>query len=527
MYKPNKTLAATLWLLAISLLAIMSYLIATKTLYVSVDTGIYLDSGRAILAGAIPYIDFVDINPPLAMYLHTPIVWIAQFIDTDIVATFFVVIIIATIAVSVGSFSLAERIVPRYGQAVAFSIALTLVYSLYNFHSSWFGQREHLFIMALLPYLILRVARLNGTAPPTFVCLAIGLYIGLMASLKPPQFGFILIGIELYLCSQSRSLRLLATPEIAAGITIAIIYVAIFSLFGGASFEIFIERYVPLIINSYDAMNDPESVQLPKLFRNLGFDVAIVCIGWLATRWLTSTQPIRDLSSLALITCITGCVVYISQAKGFGYHEIPVKFAANLTLCTLVGLLIYKALCKIDIQSRAFPYTALLSIAFALAGILATKASIGQASFRYSQPPAKLMMQHSSAGERIAFFGFTPLWYYPMLVQQDRYLGTRYAFSFMIPMLYENASKDLSAGHGYRVSYARVSEENLFKQEIELDIQRLKPELIIILRQDCLWCLEGLTMEDYLLGQPEDFTFLQKYSEIQSDEWYLVLRRNE
>jgi hypothetical protein len=160
-----------------------------------------------------------------------------------------------------------------------------------------------------------------------------------------------------------------------------------------------------------------------------------------------------------------------------------------------------------------------------LMGILATQASAKQAAYRNNQGLVKLIMQQSLPGNRIALFGLTPLWYYPMLVQQDRYLGTRYAFSFMIPMLYEGASEDATVRHGYRVSDDRVEQERLYRQDIQNDITTLKPELLIIYRRDCLWCLQGLTMEDYLLGQPAEFTFLKDYFEQQSDDWYLVFRR--
>jgi hypothetical protein len=112
-----------------------------------------------------------------------------------------------------------------------------------------------------------------------------------------------------------------------------------------------------------------------------------------------------------------------------------------------------------------------------------------------------------------------------MLFDEQRRVGTRYAFSFMIPMLYEGAQKDTAVSHGYRVSNDRLEQENLFKKEIQHDVKALKPELIIIYRRDCFWCLPGLTMEDYLLGQPETFPFIQDYSTTLSNEWYLVLKR--
>jgi hypothetical protein len=513
------------WLLAVSLLAVMAYQIASQTLYVSVDTGIYLDSGRAVLAGARPYIDFVDINPPLAMYLHTPVVWVAQLLNVDVVAAFFVAIAAATVITSLWSFSIAQRLLSNDYRLVAFTIALTLIFSFYDFHASWFGQREYLFVLALLPYMLLRTARLNGVAVSFYVSVICGLFIGLMASLKPPQFVALLFAVELFLCFRHKSVRLLMTPEIAVAVCVAVLYALIFFLFGGASFEVFVERYLPLFATSYDAMDDPAGMPIAKLISQLGYEVTMSVIGWALIRRLAPSQVLRDLSSIALLTCLMGCVVYVSQAKGFGYHEIPIRYSANLILCIFIGLLAHKFLSRTSIAWDRQPYIAYMLVAFGLMGILATQASAKQAAYRNNQGLVKLIMQQSLPGNRIALFGLTPLWYYPMLVQQDRYLGTRYAFSFMIPMLYEGASEDATVRHGYRVSDDRVEQERLYRQDIQNDITTLKPELLIIYRRDCLWCLQGLTMEDYLLGQPAEFTFLKDYFEQQSDDWYLVFRR--
>ena len=521
----NSALLVALWLLAISLAGVMAYLIAGRTLYVSVDSGIYLDAGRVILAGGRPYIDFVDINPPLAMYLHAPVVWLAQLTGTDPVAVFFAATAILTLAISLWSFELASRNLPEDSRLFALFIALTPIYSFYNFDPSWFGQREQLFVLALLPYMLLRVARLHDITIPLSASLGAGLLLGLMASLKPPQFVLILAGIELLICIRRRSLNLLVTPEIASGIAVAVLYAAVFFLFGGESFDSFVNRYMPLIVNSYDAMNYPEAMRVSALIKTFGFDIAIICIGWLAIRKLAPRGVLQDLSTLALMVGAIGFFLYIAQAKGFGYHVIPTRFAANLLLSMVAGLVLYKLFRGKNMALGRQHYVALLCIAFFLAGSLATRASANQSAYRYSMPLTKLIMQNSAPGDRVALFGLTPLWYFPMLVQQDRHLGTRYAFSFMVPMLYDGAVKDASFRHGYRVTDDRWEQEQLFKREIQEDISTLQPELLIIYRKDCFWCLQGLTMESYLLGQPEAFPFMQDYQIAQSDDSFLTFKR--
>jgi hypothetical protein len=520
----KRTFAAmALWLAAASLAGIMVWQLFSKMVYVSVDSGIYLDSARALLAGARPYIDFVDINPPLAMYLHVPVVWLADALNKDVVATYFVTVVTATLCSSLVSFYLAKRLLPADYRIAAFAIALTLIYSLHNFDSSWFGQREQLFMLALLPYLLLRTARLHDVPVPVYLSIAIGLVAGLMASLKPPQFGAILVAVELLICWRYRSLRVLIAPEIASAIGISLLYVALFYFLGGASFDVFVNRYVPLFASSYNSMNDPDGIVLSTLLRRFGLEVAIVFLGWGATMFLKIPKALRDLSALALVVCVMGIVVYIAQAKGFGYHEMPMRFSANLMLCLLFGIVAPKLLLRFRIDAAQIPYMALLCVLFFMAGISATRSSANNAAYRNTQGLVKLIADNSSRGDRVAIFGVTPLWYYPFLVQQDRYSGTRYAFSFMIPMLYDGASAESDIPHGYKVANHRIDQEQLYKSEIQEDIEKRKPELVIIYRRDCQWCLPGFSMEDYFLGQAEEFPFLQNYLIDRTNDWYLVL----
>ncbi|MCP4002081.1 MAG: hypothetical protein GY727_14325 [Gammaproteobacteria bacterium] len=515
--------AMLLWLAAASLAGIMVWQLFSKIVYVSVDSGIYLDSARALLAGARPYIDFVDINPPLAMYLHVPVVWLADILNTDSIAAYFVTVVAFILCSSLVSFYLAKRILPADYRIAAFAIALTLIYSLHNFDSSWFGQREQLFMLALLPYLLLRIARLHDVAVPVYLSIAIGIAAGLMASLKPPQFGAIMVGVELLICLRHRSLRVLIAPEITAAIGVSLAYVALFYFLGGASFDVFVNRYVPLFTSSYNAMNDPDGMVLPTLLRRFGLEVAIVFVGWCATMLLKIPKVLRDLSTLALVVCVMGIVVYIAQAKGFGYHEMPMRFSANLMLCLLCGIVVHKLLLRFRVDTAHMPYMALLCVLFFMAGISATFSSANNAAYRSTQGLVKLIADNSSRGDRVAIFGVTPLWYYPSLVQQDRYSGTRYAFSFMIPMLYDGASVEPDIPHGYKVAGNRIDQEQLYKSEIQEDIEKLKPELVIIYRRDCQWCLPGFSMEEYFLGQAEEFPFLQDYLIDRSNDWYLVL----
>ena len=98
-------------LLALTLVAIVSsvVLLLRPDLGVALDAALYLHGAERLLAGGQLYIDFVDINPPLAAWLHVPPVLIAQATGLSVISAFLVLLIGATVLSSLTTYAVLTR----------------------------------------------------------------------------------------------------------------------------------------------------------------------------------------------------------------------------------------------------------------------------------------------------------------------------------------------------------------------------------------------------------------------------------
>ena len=146
-YSPKLT-----WILIFAVLCSISF---TYIIYYPLSTNLgsamYLQAGQMLLEGQMPYVDFVDINPPLIIYVSAIFAGLARLVNVHIITTFLLSVwflsiasILVTRKILQASFGEADTIaVNILGIALA-TIPIWLLIS----DNSEFGQREHLFMLA-------------------------------------------------------------------------------------------------------------------------------------------------------------------------------------------------------------------------------------------------------------------------------------------------------------------------------------------------------------------------------------------
>src|SRR5262249_38790062 len=101
-------------------------------------------------------------------------------------------------------------------------VILALCFALFPLSREDFGQREHLVLGLLLPYLTLAVARARGQAVSIGIAVLAGVLAGLAIALKPP-FGLAWVGVEGWRVLTTRRVTAWLTPEL---ITVAVVGLA-------------------------------------------------------------------------------------------------------------------------------------------------------------------------------------------------------------------------------------------------------------------------------------------------------------
>ena len=149
------------------------------------DVAWYCYVAGRVLDGAMPYVDVIDMNPPLAAYLCIPAAALARMLHGPDILVFNVYVCSLALVSLILSHAVLRRsaIFPR--PALRRFLLAILIYVLVAAPGPAFGQREHFLVLALLPYLLAGASRAVGRplgGPSLFV---LGLLAGVGVSLKP------------------------------------------------------------------------------------------------------------------------------------------------------------------------------------------------------------------------------------------------------------------------------------------------------------------------------------------------------
>ncbi|MBX6748002.1 MAG: hypothetical protein IRY87_38705, partial [Acetobacteraceae bacterium] len=120
------------------------------------DVAALLDFTRRWLGGERLYVDILDVNPPLIFLLNLPPAAIGAWTALDAVPA----LLLCLLGLCALSASLALRLLPK---APVEAACLTLGIPLLTLAAGYdFGQREHLMVLAALPWLLLAARRIEG-----------------------------------------------------------------------------------------------------------------------------------------------------------------------------------------------------------------------------------------------------------------------------------------------------------------------------------------------------------------------------
>ncbi|MDT0619796.1 GtrA family protein [Salinisphaera sp. P385] len=274
------------------------------------DTSWYLIATNRWLDGARLYEDIIEVNPPLAFYLTAPAVWVANKVPVLRPEMSFSLFVGALGLVSlIWARELLRRSLPS-GRAKTAMIGAAVV-ALFVVPVPVFGQREHLMVILVLPYVLLAAFQ-----PPTSSShrIAIGLFAALGLALKPYFLALPLL-IALTRVFQTRRIGSAFTPEHFAIAVACLAYVlAIFWLH---------PEYPGIIVPMARAVYGDYRVPLHELL----VEPAMLGMLLLASAYLATNITDYKAHSAAqtlLVVVLSGGVFYLLQAKGWFYQRMPI-----------------------------------------------------------------------------------------------------------------------------------------------------------------------------------------------------------
>lgn len=267
------------------------------------DTDIYwlCSVCRRLLGGAVLYRDIVETNPPMAVWLYLPAVWVEHVTGVAAETVFVTMVLLVGAGSTLGFARLAGLGIG--GRWVVLFIVLIMPLSA-------FAEREHIAVILMLPVLGLAIRRAKGEAVALWAAVLCGVLAGLAPMIKP-HFALGLAAAFGAAAYVRRDWRLLLAPEIVVAGTLSVVYAASVYLFMPA----YSHDVLPLLLDVYRPMRKPFWNQLTST-QVLTWAMSVGALWYLLRRF--------DAYATVLLAASFGFLIgFVDQGRGWAYHALP------------------------------------------------------------------------------------------------------------------------------------------------------------------------------------------------------------
>jgi hypothetical protein len=328
------------------------------------DQTTYLVEVPRLLAGSTLYGPHLsETNPPFIVWFTALPVMLAHLVQGS-PALFLKLLVLAMVFGSVAwcvtilhrASSLAKPAIVLLGCAV---LAIELGIGSYDF-----GQREHLLIILLLPY-ILAVATGAAYRLSFAERFALGVAAGIAIWFKP-QDVIIPIGLELFASFRTHSLRRILTPEVLSLILTSSFVLALVRVIT----PLYFSKALPLLLDTYWAFGTANTLTLALSLHPYMLAVIVMLLVCIIFR-NSLRQPA---TVLALVMCsIAASFAFDIQHTDWDYHRYPHLALLQLAMVYLFIDLLHPVMGKFPSESFFTRKTALV-VSGLMAGLLCAMA---------------------------------------------------------------------------------------------------------------------------------------------------------
>ena len=145
--------------------------------------------------GARLYVDILEINPPLFIWLDLPLTWLSRITGLGSITWYRIATSLLLFASLGGCWWALNRALGDHPSAYRRLLWLAAAFSLLLLPRLDWGEREHLSLALTLPYILLGIARARGRPVPRGGAILAGLAAGVGIAFKP-HFVLVWVGRE-------------------------------------------------------------------------------------------------------------------------------------------------------------------------------------------------------------------------------------------------------------------------------------------------------------------------------------------
>lgn len=297
-----------------------------------------------LLHGGRYFKDFIEVNPPMILYLNILPVVLSTIFQLEMTTVFiFYMSVLAAISILTCHW-LFRKSSDNDSKTIRYAVVATLIYVFFFFFSIIFGEREFLTLVFILPYLLLANIRIQKQQINLVAIILIGLFAGIGFAIKP-YFLIPLIFVEIYLMFQKQTFWAWCRPEtLIIGLVLITYLISIFVVTPE-----YIYQVIPFAHQFY-YMGYTFSWSL--LYKNLPyvFMIAVPPCYILVRRQLFY----KHLIDILLVAGFGFLLVYYLARQSWIYHFYPVYALLCMAIVLIIIDLFIVTIHSKNITSRRF-----------------------------------------------------------------------------------------------------------------------------------------------------------------------------
>jgi hypothetical protein len=506
----------SIFLIALALLVGIS-LAAEFTSYARPDTGFLLDAAARILGGARPYVDVVEINPPLIIALNMLAVLAARQLDIPDILAYRLGFTAALFGAILLTAAVLRRVIPGE-TALQRAFLLVLGFVLFPLAGQDYGEREHLVLALLVPWLLVVTARRQGREMAPALALAVGVLAGIAFALKPHFLVLWVLG-ELWIRIGRRTAAKAPLPETLAiagvlaayGLAVLLLtpqYLELVRLLGGSYSRFLYDPFYRVLL--------------------LGPGSVLTVFALLAFAALRRHARHPELWQ-AIALGAAGCLLAgAAQQKGLRYHLYP-SFGLAIVL---LGLVAWDTLLplreRVPLIYRRLAVS-VLAAAVVVVCVQNAAVAVGDRQDADQDQLEKLVeiVRARAAGEGVFVMSYHLRSAYPLLNYSGAHSASRFPHLWILAAEYADALRSSEPLAYHAESEMSPSERYLNRAVLE-DLRKQRPKLLVVFRHARDLPVNGLRRLDYVAyfaRDPEIARALDDYELVAELGDYLVYQR--
>ena len=448
------------------------------TPYLNHDVAYFLTAGQMLVEGARPYVDIIDTNPPMMIYISAIPALFSHLTKTPLAVSgimFFFSIVILTLILFI---KIIKYIDAKLTHSEIYLICIFwLFFSFFCYYEGDFGQREQLIFLFLAPFLVLRFARHKKIKISPYLAGIIA-FMAFCAVAMKPYYALILVFLEIVLLIKYRHFKKpFLVLEAYVCVCLGFLFLIHFYLVPGMSS--FYDKWLGFVIKGYSAYSMEWQHTIGELFYNPSFYVCSIGGLLLCILFLWGKRSVFFLSYLFVLFGFASLIFYVYLAKGWSYYRLPFYYGILTgAVLSLIGFM------KITTRKRYVYMLAtipililLLFLSITLKQILAPSnlfAPFKNTPFLFQQNRfTETIESLTFPDDNVLFLNTSVKPAFPNLTYTGRKHGGRFLFTYPLSFFFKNSTD-------YILEDQWKDDEAEFYSWLKEDIHRLRPKLIFI-----------------------------------------------